>query len=177
MSTVVQAEIERSIKDNHNDACTTTNGQQNVLDVVRAQAATGSNSAATQASPISASSQGFNGSDNNSINNASIAQLTRGNGGGDDGDGNGGGSIIDIGNGSGRDGKGGGSRKYEFTLVNPRKIIINTFAGRNLHTTPYMPFNNTIRRFIVSQGPDGELLLHILDAIEALGNTKYTNEQ
>ena len=71
----------------------------------------------------------------------------------------------------------GGSRKYGFILVNPRNIIINTFIGKHFHTTSYMPFNNAIRRFIIPQGFDGELLLHILDAIEVLGNTKYINEQ
>ena len=40
-----------------------------------------------------------------------------------------------------------------------------------------MPFNNAIHRLILAQGPDGEILLKLLDTIEALGNNKYTNEQ
>ena len=61
--------------------------------------------------------------------------------------------------------------------MNPRNIIINTFTGRNLHTSPYMPFSNALRRSILAQGQDGEALLQILDTIESLGGTKYINEQ
>ena len=63
VSNVVQATIKRISKDNNNDACNTINGQQIVLDVVKEQAVTGSNSAAMQASPISVSSQGSNGAE------------------------------------------------------------------------------------------------------------------
>ena len=40
-----------------------------------------------------------------------------------------------------------------------------------------MFINNAIQRFIVSQGPDGEMLLRILESIEVLGIIKYTNEE
>ena len=40
-----------------------------------------------------------------------------------------------------------------------------------------MVFSNALRRLIFAQGSDGALLLKILDKIEALGNTKFTNER
>ena len=101
--------------------------------------------------------------------------------GGRDGDGVGGGdgpgAGVEAGNGSDRDARGNGSKRHEFALVNPRNININSFIGRNLHTNPYMPFNNSILRFILAQGQDGEALLQILDTMESLGGTRYIDDQ
>ena len=58
-------------------------------------------------------------------------------------------------------------------MKNPDKIIVPVFTGSYLSNRPYMPFNNFIKRLILSQGSDGEILLKILDKVEALGATKY----
>lgn len=71
----------------------------------------------------------------------------------------------------------GGTRKNEFTLANPRNITIVFLFGRNLNTNPYLPFNKAIRRLILSQGSDGDVLLRILDKMEVLGATNYDNIQ
>ena len=42
-------------------------------------------------------------------------------------------------------------RRGEFILVNPRNITTTPFPGRNLNTNPYMPFNNSMRRLIVTR--------------------------
>ena len=70
-----------------------------------------------------------------------------------------------------------GARIDAFILVNLRNIIVTPFSGRSLNATPYLPFNNAIRRLIFVQGSDGEVLLKVLDKIEALGPTKLTNEE
>ena len=158
VTNMVQKEVERIIKDNNNGK-NITNGQQQLMDVMRTQTSIEKRSEAMQVSPISVSSGGSNGTSNNSVNNAIIANLGVGGNGGDDGDGDGGGVSADIGNINDRDGKGGGSKRFEFTLINQRNITINVFIGRNFHTNPYMPFNNAVRRLILSQGHDGELLL------------------
>ena len=67
-------------------------------------------------------------------------------------------------------GNGGDDRRgREFQLVNPRKITITIFTGKQLNTNPYMPFNNAIRNLILTQGHDGEELLEVLDHIESFG--------
>ena len=38
-----------------------------------------------------------------------------------------------------------------------------------------MPFNNSLRRFILAQGSDGEVLLKLLDEVEARGANQYDN--
>ena len=103
--------------------------------------------------------------------NVSISQ--RGNG---DGGGSGAGENVEHEH-ENKNNRYGGGRKQEFALVNPRNITITTFTGRNLHTNPYMPFNNALRRLILAQGQDGEVLLKVLDKIEKLGASRYTNEQ
>ena len=61
--------------------------------------------------------------------------------------------------------------------MNPRNIIIiNIFIGRNANSNPYMPFNNSLRRLMLAQGSDGEVLLQILDKVETMGINKYINE-
>ena len=135
-----------------------------------------------QASPISMSSSGSNDNTaNKNVNEHIIANLgldTTGKdgGGGGDGDGNGPNSNVDDSDEYNNIGK-SGTRKNEFIFVNPRNIIINMFTGRNLHSNPYMPFNNSIRRLILAQGSDGEMLLKMLDKVETMGTDKYTNEQ
>ena len=135
VSNVVQAEINRIIKDNHNNACITiNNGQQHIIDVIKTQTVIGSNCMVMQASPISVSSQGSNGSDSNSINNAIIAQLTRGNGGGDDGDGNGNGSNGNgngNGNGSASIGRGAtrGRRERAIHILRTRPDNLESKKG------------------------------------------------
>ena len=71
----------------------------------------------------------------------------------------------------------GGTRTNEFTFANPRNIIAEAFARKNLHTNPDLPFNNALGRLILVQSSDGEMLLQIFDKIEALGATKHINEQ
>ena len=109
-----------------------------------------------------------------------IAQLgvgTTGNGGGgDDGDSNRSGNLADDSNDHNTIGK-GGTKKSDFILVNPRNIIINVFTGRSLHSNPFLPFNNSIRRLILAQGSDGEMLLKMFDKVEIMGITEHTNEQ
>ena len=100
-----------------------------------------------------------------------IANLgTGGNGGG--------GSEGDPTDGEGMlQGRGGrDERGREFTLVNPRNINIPIFSGKSLNINPYLPFNNAIRRLILAQGVDGEVLLGVLDKVEKMGGATFTNE-
>ena len=136
---------------------------------------------AIQGSPYSMSSVGITNTKHiDSDHTDIIAQLaldTGGDGGGRDGGGNGG-----IGNGAIDEDQ---DRKYttinakrnEFTLVNSRNITITPFTGRNLNTNPHLPLNNAVRSLILVQGADGEVLLRILDKIEARGATKFTSAE
>ena len=87
-------------------------------------------------------------------------------GGGSNGDPMGGDELV-YGNGGSYD------RGREFTFVNPRNINIPVFTCKSLNINPYLPFNNAIRRFILAQGADGELLLGELDKIEKMGGGRY----
>ena len=105
-----------------------------------------------------------------------MANFTLANGNGDeDGDGDGPGGNGGYNNNEERGNKGNGHRKHEFIFVNPRNVTITLFSGRNLNTNPYVPFNNSIRRLILSQGSNGELLLRMLDKVEKRGGNKYDN--
>ena len=176
---MVQAEVARINKENNNTITYTNNGYKDVLDVVRHQTDTKQSNVAMQASPISMSSGESNNVGNDSVNNEIIANLGLGDNGDRDGDGGGSGAggNVDYDNDHNRNNRYGGGRKHEFALVSPRNVTITTFTGRNLHTNPYMPFNNALRRLMLAQGQDGEMLLQVLDKIEKLGNNKYTNEQ
>ena len=72
-----------------------------------------------------------------------------------------------------RVGKGGGVRRGEFTFASPRGSIVITFTGGNLLTDPHLACNNALRRLMLAQGLGGELLLRVLDKMEALGAHKY----
>ena len=98
-----------------------------------------------------------------------IAQLGGNGGGGSDGDPNEGDGIY-----QGRGGR--DDRGKEFSLVNPRNINIPMFTGKSLNINPYLPFNNAIRRLILAQGADGDVLLTILDKVEKMGGATFTNE-
>ena len=63
----------------------------------------------------------------------------------------------------------------EFRRVNPRNINVSVFNGKNLVTNPYMAFNTSIRRLMLTQGDEGELLRKIFDYVETLGARKLTN--
>ena len=162
MTGVVQKEIERinNSKDNQIDISKSHN---NMLDVVKSQLSITQPSVTMQASPISMSSSGSNDNTaNRSVNEQIIASLgfdTIGKDGGGDGDGDGNrfSNNVDDGNECNTIGK-SGTRKNEFISVNLRKISINMFTGRNLHSNPYMLFNNSKRRLILAQGSDGEML-------------------
>ena len=61
----------------------------------------------------------------------------------------------------------------EFTPVSPSKVVITVFTGVNLHSKPYMPFNKVVREFIKAQGPNGIMLLTILDEVEKYGGEPF----
>ena len=69
-----------------------------------------------------------------------------------------------------------GNTDSEFQLVNAKSITINQFRGRNLHTIPYLQFNNATTRLILVQGKVGEELLDILDGMEQCGDQRFTKE-
>ena len=95
----------------------------------------------------------------------------------DDEPGNPGTPDYDNYNNNDRTGNGGEDRRSrEFQLVNPRNINIAQFIGKQFNTNPYMPFNNGIRNFIMTQGQDGEELLEILNHVETYGGEKFTNK-
>ena len=91
-------------------------------------------------------------------------------GDGDDGDDNGVSTTFRAGGRSDERGR-------EFSLVKSSNIIIQTFSGKNLHSSPYLPFNKSLRRLIYNQGADGEQLLEILDSVEKYGAMKFDNEK
>ena len=176
-----EREIER-IKNSKENQFGNTNGHNNVFDVLKSQIITTQQSVAMQASPTSVSSNGSsaNGA-SNSINAQIIAQvgldtIGKDGGGGGDGDDNRISNHMDDGSEHNQIGK-GGARKNEFILVNPRNITINMFTGRNLHSNLYMPFSNSIRRFILVQGSDGQVLLKLLGKVDTIGINKHTNEE
>ena len=112
-----------------------------------------------------------------SINNLANTNVIIGGGDRSPGDPNGGnGGIEAINNDSDnrrddRDDK----RRREFLFVKSSNVIITIFTGFNLNRNPYIPFNKSLRKFIITQGHDGEELLKILDHIETYGDVKFTN--
>ena len=175
---VVAAEVERIQKAQSNGTGNDHNNDKlkDVLSTIQRATTGGYENTSIQNSPISISSNGTTTS--NDIGQHILANIGLGSegaedGGGDGGDDSGGGNNeTECQDASART---NGSKRNEFTLVNPRNITITPFSSRNLNTTPYIPFNNSIRRLTLAQGSDGELLLKILDGVEALGPTKFTN--
>ena len=66
-------------------------------------------------------------------------------------------------------------RRREFLLVKSSCVNVTTFTGYNLSRSPYIPFNTALRKFIMTQGQDGEELLTILDHVESYGDEKFSN--
>ena len=95
-----------------------------------------------------------------------IFQLVKTGDDGDDGDDNGsepsGNQVEDGDKGEYGDKRFGG----EFGVVNPRNVIINVFFGRNLATNPYIVSINSLRRFILVQGRNVDVVVNILDGLD-----------
>ena len=176
---IVQLEVDKIRKEKqHSDNIGDNNDDKfkDVLSTIQQVAVGNDANTNAQNSPISMSSNDItNNSDISDIGQQILANIGLGTGG--DGDGGG----DDSGDGDNEAAcqdtatRINGSKRNEFNLVNPRNITITQFSGRNLNTTPYIPFNNSIRRLTLAQGSDGELLLKILDGVEALGHTTLTN--
>ena len=176
VTSMVHAEVQRMKNESH--AQKDNNIQMDtVMDVMQQVANTNGN---VQMSPISnASTETTITQRDQDDEDEIIAQLALGGsgGGGDDGGSEPSGPVTNNNNcGDSTNGR-SANKRTEFALVNPRNINIVTFNGNNVHNTPYMAFNNSIRRLILAQGSDGALLFKVLDKIEALGDTKFTNER
>ena len=108
----------------------------------------------------------------NDIGNDIVAQLglnSSDNGDEEDGggpNGNGGNNANNE-----RIGRFGGSNGRSFIAMNFRNVTITPFSGGNSHTIPYMSSNNAIRRLMLPQRFDGEIVLKILDEIQTMGAT------
>ena len=63
--------------------------------------------------------------------------------------------------------------RKEFLLVKSSNVNIETFTGFNLNRSPYIPFNKSLRKLILTQGQDGEELLTILDHIDTYGDNRF----
>ena len=86
-----------------------------------------------------------------------------------------GGDINTIQNKCGGNDDGDDRKRREFPLVKAYNINIAVFTSFNLNNNPYIPFNEVIRKLILTQGGDGEELLGILDYVETYGDDKFTN--
>ena len=78
-----------------------------------------------------------------------------------------------VGNGK-EDGDDRGRR--EFLLVKSSNINMTVCTEFNLSNTPYIPFNKSLRKLILTQEHDGEELLHILDHVESYGDTEFIDK-